>query len=236
MDNILLKYMVERFSKLEIETHKSKHDLPFITLSREYGCPAKEVAQLLVKKMNEIELQKNISHPWRLISKEILEATSQELFVDKKRIEKFYNVENRTAIDEILNSLSEKYYKSDKKIQNTLKAIITDFARMGNVVIVGRAGVCVTNHFKNGIHIRLNAPLEWRAERLVEKKFCDSLADAKKMATDYDLKRTELLRIMSNNTFNESCFDLTFNCQTFSIDEIVDSILYHLSIKGKLKN
>jgi cytidylate kinase len=233
MENILLKYMVKRFSELEPEMYKSKNDLPFITLSREYGCPAKEIAQLLVQKMNESELNKSMPHPWKLISKEILESTSIELTVDKRRIEKIYNGENRTTIDEILSSFTEKYYKSDKKIQNTLKAIITDFAKMGNVVIVGRAGVCVTNHFKNGIHIRLNAPIEWRSQRLLDLKYCDNKNDAMKMANAYDTKRSELLKIMSNNTFDESCFDLTYNCQTFSVEEIVDSILFHLKMKGK---
>jgi hypothetical protein len=55
------------------------------------------------------------------------------------------------------------------------------------------------------------------------------------MAFDYDIKRTALLKIMSNDTFNESCFDLTYNCQTFNIEEIADSIIYHLKVKGKLR-
>ena len=128
--------------------------------------------------------------------------------------------------------MSDKYYHSDKAIQKTLFAIVTDFAKKGNVVIVGRGGVCVTNNMKNGIHIRLTAPLDWRADQIAKKTNC-TIAEAKKLAIEIDSKRAELLKIMSNNSFNDSCFDITYNCQSFSKEEIAESIIYHLDLKRK---
>jgi len=228
MENFLLKYMVERFHENDSQKHLKPVNFPFITISREYGCPSKEIAKLVVHKLNLHKDLSNKTQIWRMISKEILEEASKELKVDIKRIEKFFNVENKGNIDEILNSLSEKYYHSDKKIKKILSAIIVDIAKKGNVVIVGRAGVCVTNELKNGLHIRLIAPLEWRAEQLFEKKYAQSLEDAKKLAIAIDYKREKLLKIMSNNTFNDAVFNLTYNCQFFSKEEIADSVIYHL--------
>jgi len=235
MENMLLKYMVERFNEPDYESQNPDSILPFITISREYGCPSKDIAALLVHKLNNNPYKKQNEKNWRMISKEILDETSKELKVDPKRIQKIFNIENRSTIDEILNSLSEKYYHSDKKIRRTLSAIITDFAKKGNVVIVGRGGVCVTSCLKNGIHIRLTAPLEWRAERIFEIKKCISFEEAKKLARDIDFKRSELLKIMSDNCFNDSVFDVTYNCQSFNKEEIADSIIYHLGLKDKIR-
>jgi len=222
--------MSERFNAANYDKGITPRNLPFITISREYGCPSKEIAALLVLEMNNKRKEKDNIHPWQMINKEIIAEASKELKVNTNRIQKFYTTENRTAIDEILNSLSQKYYHSDKKIQKTLSTIITDFAKKGNVVIVGRGGVCVTSSFKNGIHIRLTAPLEWRAEQIMKAKNC-TIEEAKKLANDIDHKRNELLKIMSNNCFNESIFDLTYNCRSFSKEEIAESIIYHLGLK-----
>ncbi|MEI6695929.1 MAG: cytidylate kinase-like family protein [Bacteroidota bacterium] len=235
MENILLKYMVERFNEAEHVNQTQIHNFPFITISREYGCPSKDIALLIVQKLNSHLKLKNHLPSWRMINKEILEETSKELKVDTKRIQKFFNIENRSTIEEILTSLSEKYYHSNKKIKKTLTVIITDFAKTGNVVIVGRGGVCVTNNLKNGIHIRLTAPIDWRADSIIQMKKATSIADAKKLAEEIDFKRTELLKIMSDNSYKDTFFDLTYNCQSFSKEEIAESIVYHLILKGKIK-
>ncbi len=225
--------MVERFNEVDTDVNKPVVSLPFITISREYGCPAKDIATLLVRKLNS-KPDRKLENNWRMISKEIFEDTSKELKVDPKRIQKIFNIENRGTINEILNSLSVKYYHSDIKVRKTLSVIIADFAKKGNVVIVGRGGVCVTNHLKNGIHIKLTAPFEWRTERIQEIKKCASKEAAKKLAIEVDAKRAELLKIMSNNTFDSSIFDVTYNCKSFNKEEIADSIIYHLGLKGSI--
>ena len=235
MENILLKYMVDRFNETDYVKHTQINNFPFITISREYGCPSKDIALLIVQKINSHLKLKNHLPSWRMINKEILEETSKELKVDTKRIQKFFNIENRSTIEEILTSLSDKYYHSNKKIKKTLSVIITDFAKIGNVVIVGRGGVCVTNNLKNGIHIRLTAPIDWRADSIVQMKKATSIAEAKKLAEEIDFKRNELLKIMSDNSYKDSFFDLTYNCQSFSKEEIAESIVYHLMLKGKIK-
>jgi cytidylate kinase len=235
MENILLKYMIERFNEAKQEKINTQNNLPFVTISREYGCPAKEISSLLVQKININYSSLNQSDPWRIINKEILEEASRELNINPERINKFFSAEKRGTIDEILSSLTEKYYKSDLKIKKTLAKIIKDFANKGNVVIVGRGGVSATYNINNGIHIRLFAPLEWRAEKIIEKGYCKSMEEAKKLAKEIDFKRNELIRIVSNNCFDESSFNITYNCSFFNNEEITDSIIYHLIIKKLLK-
>jgi len=233
MDNILYKYMIERFKEDRIEK-KQITNLPFITISREYGCPAKEIAALLIENLNkQITKDKNIPH-WRWISKEILETASEELNVNPSRIKLLFGNDKRGIIEEILTSLSQRYYHSDQKIRKTLAKVITDFACDGHVVIVGRGGIAATLDIVNGLHIRLIAPIEWRANKIKERGYCDTIEEAKHLAYETDKKREEFINSMTKKTIDNTSFDLIYNCQFFSKDEIVSSIIYHLKMKGRI--
>jgi len=226
MENILLKYMVERFN-LEQEGSKiQQKNLPFITISREYGCPAKDVAAMIVARLNEAnEKNKNVQ-AWTWISKEILQAASSELNIGTSRIDKIFNDEKRGTIDEILNALSDKYYQSDRKILKTIDKVIYDFATKGNVVIIGRGGMSVTRDLGTGLHVRLFAPPDWRLDKLMKSGKYKTLAEAGKASKQADFKRNELLKSISKSDYSfEDDFDVYYNCKYLSIEEIVSSLI-----------
>ena len=58
MSNILLEYMKKRFKSEPggITATKTKIG-PVVTISREYGCPAKRLAGMLTSALNRIELE-----------------------------------------------------------------------------------------------------------------------------------------------------------------------------------
>ena len=172
MENILLKYMEQRLRDPLKELRKTQETLPFITISREYGCPAKAIAAVIACKLNKESIDKRNFKEWKVVSKEILNETAHELNLNPDRVYKIINKEKRTTIDEILNALSEKYYQSDRKIYNTIATVIKGFAQQGNVIIVGRGGVAITYEFRNALHIRLIAPKEWRIAKILEKGTC----------------------------------------------------------------
>lgn len=230
MANILLEYMAERFSQSTSNEDNNHSKLPFITISREHGCPAEEIAKLLETKLNH-HLKTDNSKKWKIISKEIMEQAAHELNVDTSRIKKVVSEEKRGAIDEILNSFSEKYYKSDRKIVNTIASTIIDFARLGNVIIIGRNGAGITNELPNGLHVRLLAPLEWRIKKLLENGFYNNEEEARFHAEDIDYNRNLYLK---SKIVNEPVFGIYYNTQIFNAEEIANSIIFHLElIKGK---
>ncbi len=232
MENILLKYMIERFNTSSEGKPIQEKALPFITISREYGCPAMEIANIIINKLNEANASKKNFCPWTSINKEILEAASADLNIDPTRIAKVFNDEKRGAIDEILNALSEKYYKSDLTILHTIDAVTADFAKKGNVVIIGRGIVAVTRTFDAGFHVRLFAPSDWRAQRILQKENCNSLDDAQFMVRTMDLNRKKLLNLKGINVNKDDWFDVYYNCKYLSVDEIADAIIHHLKMKN----
>ena len=76
MSNILLEYMRNRFSaEKSNKAHSNKKLGPVVTISREYGCPAKRLAGMLSSALNRIELENYTKNHWSWIGKEILEES-----------------------------------------------------------------------------------------------------------------------------------------------------------------
>lgn len=220
MRNDLLKYMSERYHR---DSAKSKSPGPVITISREYGCPAKQVAKKLTKTLTEIN-QKKDRPDWRWISKELLHEVAKELEMDPSNIKYVFEYEKKGLLDDILSSHLNKYYKSDRRIRNTIGKVIRNISYDGNVIIVGRGGVAITKDIPKSLHVNLEAPLEWRALRVSEKN-CLSIEDARTFALDIDKKRKEFREYFEGKNTDYTRFDVSFNCMTVSVEEIVDAIV-----------
>ena len=221
------KYLTERY----LETlSRQAFEGPVITISREAGCPAKKIAAKLVSQLTELKSPLAKRMDWRWISKEILSESAKELGVDPTEIGYVFRYEKRSIMDEILLSQSKKYYKSDRKIRNTIAKVIRNIASEGNVIIVGRGGIAITRDIEKSFHVKLEAPLNWRAIRISEK-YSISMNEALKYAHDIDRKRSQFLDYFHGKGTDYSFFDVTFNCMTLSIDEIVESIIKILQIR-----
>jgi cytidylate kinase len=229
MSNILLQYMANRFNQPDLHEAGKTESLPFITISREYGCPAKEVAASLEKKLNAIPGQKRKVKKWSVLADEIIHQAAHELNVDISRIEKVFYEEKRTAIDEILDSLSEKYHVSDLNIIHKVIDIVKDHSQKDNMIIIGRNGAGLTHSLNNGLHIRLIAPIEWRIKRLMENCQYKSVEEAKAHAEEIDYRRSIFLK---HKNLKDPIFDIYYNTRKFTPEQIADSIIYHLTLKA----
>lgn len=204
---------------------------PVITISRLYGCPAKKVARKLVEALAEKMEVKGIKDTnWKMITKEIMSESARELDVDPDQIKYVFDYEQKGVIDDILSAHLQKYYKSDRKIRNTVARVIRNIAYEGNAVIVGRGGVAITRDIPRSLHINLEAPLEWRVIRVSEKN-CLSLEDAETYTLDVDKKRKQFREYFEGKNTDYTRFDLTFNCMTLSVDEIVKIILRAVEVR-----
>lgn len=221
MKTDLLSYLTQRYYKDE----RSKTEPgPVVTISREYGCPAKDVAAKLSEALNTKLVVRGEKPLWRWISKEILNEVARELEMDPEEIRYIFEYEKKGIFDDILKSHSQKYYKNDRRIRNTIGKVIRSLGVQGHVIIVGRAGVVLTKDIPRSLHVNLEAPLEWRALRTSEKK-CMTIEQARKFALDMDRKRREFREYYAGKDTDYTRYDVTFNCMTLSVDEIVDALL-----------
>jgi cytidylate kinase len=226
----LLKYMSERYQK---EMENTKQPGPVLTISRQFGCPAKPIAKQLAKKLTDKLNKKGQDKEWRVISKEILFEAAKELELDPSNIKYVFDYKKKGILDDILSAHLNKYYKSDRKIRNTVAKVIRNISYDGHAIIIGRGGVAITKDIPKSLHVNLEAPLEWRSIRIAEKEEM-SQEDARKLAIDIDKKRQEFRDYFQGKNTDYTRFDISFNCMTLTVDEIVNSIVEMIMQRGLL--
>ncbi len=223
----LAKYARDCLQKRE-QNKTSLSPGPVITISREFGCPAKKIACELTDAINN----KKKRNKWCWVSKEILAESADQLGLHPDEIQYVFDYKKKGIVDEIIAAQTKKYYKSDKKIRNTIGNVIKKIAETGNVIIVGRGGAAIAKNIINSLHIKLIGDIEWRAKNVGKKRDMD-IDEAIPFILDYDKKRKKFLDYYWGKTSDNSIFDLIYNCSTISSEDIVTSII-HILEKRKI--
>ncbi len=223
----LSKYLTQRYQE---SLSEQRYEGPVITISREFGCPAKKIAAGLALRLNEIKSPAGKKIPWRWMDKEILSESARELNLNPEEIEYIFKYEKKNIFDDILSSHSRKYYKSDRRIRKTIALVIRNIASEGNAIIVGRGGVAITREMEKSLHVMLEAPLSWRALRTAEKH-CMTEKESAKFALEMDRKRKEFRDQFHGKGTDYTRFDVRYNCMTLSVDNIVENIINLMKLR-----
>lgn len=223
----LVQYLINRHK----ECHKPCPEPgPVITLSRETGCSGTQVTQMLVNELN-YRYEFKGGDPWRWIGKEeIQNAAAHALNLPPEEISYVMEARKKTMMDDILQSFSSKYYKSDRIIRKTVKDVIQSIACNGRVVILGRGGVAITRDIPRSLHINLEAPLEWRALRIAEKMQIEP-KEAEAFVLSIDSQREEFRDYFGGKNTDYTRFDISFNSMTLTVREIVDIVIKAMEIR-----
>lgn len=210
----------------QLKNHTSPDPGPVITISRTFGCSAKEIAEELVCQLNKIDKK-----PWRWINKEVLEHAAEQLNLDLDRVRNALTPEKGFFTNFILSFTDRyEYHINDDHIKNTIAETIRAFAHDGRVIIVGRGGVAITKNMPNVLHLRLMAPFEWRVHETAKKRGF-SIEKVEKYAETIDTKRKHIINLFlkDKKQYDISLFDLVFNRKSMAKKEIVDTTLNLLS-------
>ena len=231
MDNLFLKYMQERTGRKKGAEPSFESPGPVITISREHGCAGRRIARKLSETLTAKNKALGNSREWRWISKEIIEESARELKLSPSLMQDLSEYKQRGFFENLALFFSDEYYPSDVKIKNTIAKFIYNAASEGNVVVVGRAGEAITKNFANSLHIKLQAPLEWRA-RVVSDSEGMTIQEARKEAQEMDYRRSSFRNYFEKERPDIDYFDLFFNCSTLSEDEIVETIVILAESRG----
>ena len=225
MKDILHQYMKERYQPKETDPTKHQFPGPVITISRECGCYAINMANALVSRLKQVTGQE-----WTVLTKEILVEAAEKLELHPKQIEYVFESREKSTWDEVFSSMSNKYYKSDKQIKKTIAEVVQAMARRGNCVIVGRGGVILTQDIEKALHLKLQAPIKWRAEQL-QKNLGGQLEEMITYAQTVDNKREILRNFFNKKPLELSHFDLVFNAMKLDDDMMVNTTIDILKAK-----
>ncbi len=203
---------------------------PVITISREHGCDATPIALRIIHSIEEMKASKR---PWKYINKQVLEDAARELHVSVQKIRSAMAPGPESVVDDLFSSFSQHYVATEKVLE-TLHDVITLYAHQGNVIIVGRGGASITQRIPHALHIRLIAPLDWRAKQVSTKRSIP-IDKARELCIEMDGKRSKWFEKLIHAEHNDSYYDLILNRKTLTEDQILDIIFYTLAQRQMIK-
>ena len=164
------------------QTHKSgkprpPETLPFITISREFGCDAADVAQHLVKLLNE---RFKPVHPWVAYDKELLDKVASELHLRRDLLDAL-DERSRDEMSELFDTILN-HKMDDALVFRKLAEVIRSLAVHGHSVLIGRGSYLITQDLKTGTHVRLVAPRDFRIHAFAHRSDLSPQEAAKQVA------------------------------------------------------
>ena len=132
---------------------------------------------------------------------------------------------------ELTTSFSKYTKPSATTVRNAIARVISNFAQEGRVIILGRGGASLTHNYENSLHIRLNAPREWRIQQVSGRENI-SLEKARVLTQKIDGERDSLRNYFEGPETGKTVFDAVFNTMTLSDDDILEALLSISRRKG----
>ena len=204
--------------------HDSGHDktrgVRFITISRQYGCAGFRIGDKLAEILNTDENP----IPWAVYDKKLVDMVCENNNLNRSLV---------TSLDHQRANLVGEFIKgiftgepSSLKIFKKIASATYSLASRGRVILIGRAAGIVTSSLTHGLHVRIVAPLEWRAMQVAEFERFGSLDEARKYVESQDKEREQFARdFMKKNVCDPGHYDMMLNQQRLGIDGIVKMVL-----------
>ena len=111
----------------------SGEDGPVITISRQTGCDARQVAENVVDDLNK----KMGGNKWKWVDKDVIYAIAKELNTDTQRVENFYKGIELSNMSEMIMAFSGGFV-SDLRVKKAIKDVVLSMCKEGYIVLVGR--------------------------------------------------------------------------------------------------
>ena len=213
-----------------IEAPDTKSHNPFVTISREFGCCGYDVAQKIVEIINA----ENKPEPlWAAYDRVLIDKLTEDMGLSSSLVE--------TLTGNARNSLTNLFQTSFSKfppqvaVYRRMSETIAMLAANGNCVIVGRGGNLITRNVQGGFHVRIVAPLRWRADNMAEKMNMSKSA-ALKAIDEKEKQRPSFFREFLKHELTDPLnYHLLVNNFHYTTDEVARLIINTMKVKGYLK-
>jgi cytidylate kinase len=199
---------------------------PFVTISRQYACPGYFLGLLLVDLLNKNEPGEE--NPWRVYQREILDRLAKDTNLPIEELNRLRREPPRMLID-FFRNLGNKGLDGFE-VRNRIAEVIRRAAVEGHIILIGMGGAGATAELQNGLRIRLEAPKEWRVQRIVEMEGI-SHVEARLLLQRHDAEREHLRRLYAMRFPHEPVFDLVYDCSTFTLAQLTQHVLGAMKLK-----
>lgn len=196
---------------------------PAITISREFGCEAYPMAELLRQQM-EVRTKQS----WTLMDKALLDEVAKNHNLSEQVLQNLG--EKNRLLDEFLSTFSPRW-KTDQDYYRLLCKQIIALAEEGNVIIIGRGGAQVTQRMKNCYHFRMFASHAFKVASIAKRLSIDK-GEAEPLVEKRQKERDRFIRdFLDRDPYDLNVYHLIFNNDRSSASKIAETIADYL-LKG----
>jgi cytidylate kinase len=192
---------------------------------------ALETGLRFVERLNELDTSEIA---WTLYDKEIVSRIACDMKMSK-RLTDLLTSGARTKIARYMDALLEKWPVEDEVFQRMVR-IVRSICEKGHAVVVGRGACKISEDLANGFHIRIVAPLSWRAKQ-VASFYHLSEEEAVRRIRLFDAERAAFVRkYFDEDIENPTLYDMVLNQGTLPMDLIVDLVATAMQERGIVKS
>jgi len=193
---------------------------PFVTISRQAGADAHALARAVLDAL--ARRRGEAFEGWEVFDKYLFQMLAEDPRL-KAPMKYLLDEEYHSRATDYFEQLFGWYTPQDVLMSRIFRSVRA-IAGSGKVVIVGRAGACVTADMRGGIHVRLVASLEHRVEAL-RRRTGYAEKRAKQRLEELDHGREMLIRQHFRRDVKDPLlYDAVFNQDRVPLGEIADWI------------
>jgi cytidylate kinase len=155
-------------------------------------------------------------------------ASLRELTAVSDEVEMLMKREGMSSAEARQRILSDRHTLpiSDVSYRDLLTQVITELARAGNAVIMGRGSQVILRTFAGTLHVQIVAPYLTRIERLMEREVLDRASAKQRVAHADEMRAGFMRRHFNVDWLDPTSYDCVFNnsdhlSEQFIIDSIV---------------
>lgn len=207
---------------------------PVVTISRQAGCSAKRIAIKLSKILTGYSYMSDTKTDaeWKWVDKNLFEDVIKNMVSEIEKNGYDNTGEALKILSRAAKVFSDEtlYDITDEVMLETFKGVICRLAFKGRVIIINPSAGIILKSVPNKLNIRLEAPIEWRINRIMQLKELTQV-ESIEFVKEMDRKRELFIeKIIGRNTENDD-FDVIFNYASMQDDEIIDAVVNILKNK-----
>lgn len=195
---------------------------PFITISRQTGVNASELAAQLAHRLTELDPEKRA---WATWDKELVERVAADHQLSKELVDAL-GQPGHSWLSEFMSTLLPFGEPIEEAgIYHRVVKTIAMLATAGRAIIVGRGGAFITRRLPGGLHVRLVAPLEARIEAMEHRLQVSHEHAARYVHAADAARRAFYHRYWPKESLDPDSFTITLNAAELSIEKMVDALV-----------
>ncbi len=191
---------------------------PVITISRQAGTNVANVVDRLVMLMNQRVPGES---SWISYDKELATRVADDHHLSRDLVSRLDETD-KSWFEHLTAGITGDATGTDVAMKTA--ETILGVARLGRSIIVGRGGQAILAGFMHVVHIRLFAPLPWRAERKTKTEGV-TIKEAEAALREIDNSRTRYVKHHFNQDINDpALYDVWINMSRTSADRAAEII------------